>query len=95
MVTHLHVEFKVKNYEHWKAGYDANKEERKAAGELAFKVYRDTEDPNTVTVLSVQKNAEGIKAFIESPHLHELMEKAGITQMGQMYILEETDSGTF
>ncbi len=95
MVTHVHIGFRVKNYDYWKQGYDASIEQRKASGEISFKVYRDTENPDIVTVISVQKDAEHIKAFINSPGLHELMEEAGIVEMGKMYILEEIDSGTF
>jgi len=95
VVTHLHVDFKVKDYKQWKKGYDASKKMRRAAGEVAFTIYRDLDDPNTVTVLSVQKDAEGIKAFMESPDLKKLMEEAGIIQMGRMYIMEETDRGIF
>ena len=95
MVTHVHIGFKVKNYDHWKEGYDASIEQRKASGEISFKVYRDIDNPDIVTVISVQKDAEHIKAFINSPELHVRMEKAGITEMGKMYILEEMDSGTF
>ncbi len=50
MVTHLHVGFKVKNYDQWKEGYDASIEQRKAAGEISFKVFRNKE-PKPVTFL--------------------------------------------
>ena len=94
MVTHLHVGFKVKNHDQWKEGYDASIEQRKAAGEISFQVFRNVDDPNTVTVLSVQESAEQVQAFMDSPYLKERMEAAGITKMGQMLILEEMDSGT-
>ncbi len=94
MVTHLHVGFKVKNYERFKEGYDANIEQRKAAGEISFQVFRNVDDPNTVTVLSVQESAEQVQAFIDSPDLKARMKAAGITEMGQMLIMEEMDSGT-
>jgi len=94
MVTHLHVGFKVKNYERFKEGYDANIEQRKAAGEISFQVFRNVDDPNTVTVLSVQESAEQVQAFIDSPDLKASMKAAGITEMGQMLIMEEMDSGT-
>jgi quinol monooxygenase YgiN len=93
MVTHLHVGFKVEDYEHWKEGYDASLEQRVAAGEISFQVFRNVDDPNTVTVLSVQKSAERIQAFIDSPDLHARMKAAGITEMGQMLIVEEMDRG--
>ena len=94
MITHLHVGFKVKNYEQWKEGYDASIEQRKAAGETSFQVFRNVDDPNTVTVLSVQKSAEQVQAFMDSPDLKARMEAAGITTLGQMLIMEEMDSGT-
>jgi len=94
MVTHLHVGFKVENYEEWKEGYDASIEQRKAAGEVSFQVFRNVDDPNTVTVLSVQESAEQVQAFMDSPDLKARMEAAGITEMGQMLIVEEMDSGT-
>ena len=94
MVTHVHVGFKVENYEQWKEGYDASIEQRKAAGEVSFQVFRNVDDPNTVTVLSVQESAEQVQAFMDSPDLKARMEAAGITEMGQMLIVEEMDSGT-
>jgi len=94
MVTHLHVGFKVENYEEWKEGYDASIEQRKATGEVSFQVFRNVDDPNTVTVLSVQESAEQVQAFMDSSDLKARMEAAGITEMGQMLIVEEMDSGT-
>lgn len=94
MVTHLHVGFKVEDYNRWKEGYDASQEQRKASGEVSFQIFRNVDDPNTVTVLSVQESAERVQAFIDSPDLQARMKAAGITQMGQMLIIEEVDSGT-
>ena len=94
MVTHVHVGFKVEDYERWKEGYDASIELRKAAGEVSFKVFRNVDDPNTVTVLSVQQSAEQVQAFLDSPDLKARMKEAGITEMGRMLIMEEMDSGT-
>ena len=94
MITQLHVGFKVENYEQWKEEYDASIEQRKAAGEISFQVFRNVDDPNTVTVLSVQESAEQVQAFMDSPDLKARMEAAGITEMGQMLIMEEMDSGT-
>jgi quinol monooxygenase YgiN len=94
MVTHVHVGFKVEDYERWKEGYDASTDQRKASGEISFQVFRSVDDPNTMAVISVQKSAEGIRAFMDSPDLKARMEASGITEMGLMLILEEMDSGT-
>jgi len=94
MVTHLHVGFKVEDYNKWKEGYDASIEQRKASGETSFQIFRNIDDPNTVTVLSVQESAEKVQSFLDSPELQARMKAAGISQMGQMLIMEEMDSGT-
>ncbi|OHB79077.1 MAG: hypothetical protein A2Z25_22740 [Planctomycetes bacterium RBG_16_55_9] len=94
MVTHLHVGFKIKNYEQWKQGYDASAKLRKASGEISFQVFRNVDDPNTVTVLSAQKSAEKVQAFLDSPDLKARMKAAGIIEMGRMLIMEQMDSGT-
>lgn len=94
MVTHVHVGFKVGNYKQWKKEYDASIEQRKASGEISFQVFRNADDPNTVTVLSKQKSAKQIQAFMDSPDLKARMKAAGITRMGKMFIMEEMDSGT-
>jgi quinol monooxygenase YgiN len=94
MVTHLHAGFKVNNFDQWKKEYDASIEQRKASGEIAYQVFRSVDDPNTITVLSVQTSAEQIQAFIDSPDLKARMEAAGIVEMGKMLILEEMDQGS-
>ena len=94
MVTHVHVGFKVNDYDRWKEGYDASIEQRKAAGEISFQVFRNADDPNTVTVLSVQESAEQVRTFLDSPDIKARMKAAGITEIGRMLIMDEMDSGT-
>ncbi len=93
MVTHMHVAFRVQDYEQWKAGYDESVELRKASGEVSYKILRSVEDPNVVTVMSEQRSAEQVQAFLDSPDLKERMTAAGVVEMGKMLILEETASG--
>ena len=94
MVTHLHVGFKVKNYERWKEEYDANIEQRKAAGETSFQVFRNVDDPIPLRCSLCRRAQRRWQAFLESPDLKARMEAAGITKMGQMLIMEEMDRGT-
>lgn len=93
MVTHMHVGFRVEDNERWKKGYDESVEQRKAAGEISYRIFRDVDDPNIITVMSVQQSAERVQAFLDSPDLKERMKAAGIIEMGQMLILEEMASG--
>ena len=91
----MHIGFKVKDYDSWKKGYDASIEQRKATGEKSFQVLRSIDDPNTVTVISVQESALQVQAFMDSPDLKERMKAAGIIEMGQMLIVEELDNGVY
>ena len=93
MITHMHVGFRVKDYDQWKTGYDASIDRRRAAGETSYQVFRDTKDPNRITVVSMQEDAERVQAFLDSPGLKEAMEQAGVIEMGQMLLLEEVDRG--
>ena len=94
MVTHLHVAFEVEDYDAWKKGYDASRDVRKASGEVSYRIYHNVDDPGTVTVLSVQKSAENVQNLMDSPDMKQRMQAAGITKMGQMFLLEEVESGT-
>ena len=93
MVTHMHVAFRIEDYERWKAGYDESIEQRKASGEISYRISRDVDNPNIVTMMSVQQSAEPVQAFLGSPDRKGRMRAAGITEMGEMLVLEETDSG--
>ena len=93
MVTHMHVGFRVEDYERWKAGYDESVELRKASGEISYRIFRSVGNPNVITVTSVQQSAERVHAFLDSPDLKERMKAAGIVEMGTMLVLEEMDSG--
>jgi len=93
MVTHMHIAFRVEDYDTWKAGYDASADHRRAAGETSYQVFRDTKDPNRITVVSMQEDAERVQAFLDSPELKEGMKRAGVIEMGRMMLLEEVDRG--
>lgn len=94
MVTGLHAGFIVEDYADWKRGFDAHVEQRKAGGEVAYRVFRDADDPNTLTVLTEHGNLKQLQAFLGSAEIKLAMEQAGITKMGTMLFLEEVDSGT-
>ncbi|MFC2099650.1 antibiotic biosynthesis monooxygenase [Candidatus Bipolaricaulota bacterium] len=93
MVTHMHIAFRVEDYDQWKSGYDASSERRRAAGETSYQVFRDLADRNLVTVVSMQESAEGVQAFLDSPGLAEAMKASGVVEMGRVLLLEEVDRG--
>jgi len=94
MVESLHAGFKVQDYTLWKKSYDEHVEARKASGEVSFRVFRDVDDPNTLTVLAVYESEEKARMFVESPKLKAAMDAAGVIEMGQLLFLQELDHGT-
>ena len=93
MVTFMHAGFRVEDYDAWKKGFDASAGQRQMAGEVSYQVLRDTEDPNRLTVVSVLRTPALVSAFMHSPTFESMMEASGVTEMGEVLLMEETDSG--
>jgi heme-degrading monooxygenase HmoA len=90
----LNTGLKVKDYEQWKKAFDAHIEQRKAAGEISFQVFRKMDDPNTLTVLTIQESEERVREFLGSSDLKQAMEESGVIEVGPFLFLEEVDSST-
>ena len=74
----LFVRHIVKEFGTWKAAYDAFDEERKTMGVTGQGVYQSEDNPNEVTLYHEFKNINSAKAFVDSPRLKEVMERAGV-----------------
>ncbi len=94
MVTFLHAGFRVDDDEVWKKGFDASAPQRKMAGEVSFQVLSHTPAPNRLTVVSVLDNSALVSAFMNAPTFEGAMKASGVTEMGEVSLMEETDSGT-
>ena len=67
------------DYDKWRAVFDETAPKRKefsATG--SFQIFRDTDDPNTVTVIIEWENGAKAKEFLNSPILREAMQNAGV-----------------
>jgi len=90
----MHAGFHVEDYETWKKGFDASAGQRRMAGAVSFQVLRDTENPRRLTVVSVLKTPALVSAFMHSPVFESMMKASGVARMGEVLLMEETDSGT-
>ncbi len=69
----------VADYEKWRSIFDGDETRRQAAGATGVnQVYRDLDDPNTITVIIEWDNAENARKFIEDGTLREVQQKAGV-----------------
>jgi quinol monooxygenase YgiN len=82
------VRHTVADYAKWREGFDANEPARRAAGATGVKqVYRDAENPNTITVLIEWDSAENALRFFQDPGLKEAMAAAGVISVPETRLL--------
>jgi hypothetical protein len=73
MVVHECTEFS-----HWKANYDADSDNRKAAGLTDLLLLRLSTNPNVIALVFGVGDHAKAKALVTSPQLHDTMQRAGI-----------------
>jgi hypothetical protein len=74
----MFVKHTVTDYATWRRGYDAFDPSRSKLGARGHEVYRDVEDPNTVTVWQDFDDVEAAKRFAGSTELKTAMKGAGV-----------------
>jgi len=85
------VRHTVADYVQWREGFDANEPARRAAGATGVKqVYRDAENPNSITVLIEWDSADNAQRFFQDPKVAELMAAAGVTSAPEAHLLNRT-----
>jgi hypothetical protein len=81
-MVYINVQHTVVDYEKWRPFFDADETRRRAAGATgANQVYRDTDNPNVVTVVLEWDNLTNAQKFISDPALGEALQKAGVVGM--------------
>lgn len=78
----------VKDFENWKAGYDAHKHARDAAGLTERYLLQDVDDPNEVTILFEAEDQKRAEEFSNSDDLIAEMQKSGVVGEPEMYFLK-------
>ncbi|MBI3790765.1 MAG: antibiotic biosynthesis monooxygenase [Gemmatimonadetes bacterium] len=66
------------DFDRWKAAFDADEPNRKAAGMLGHHINRGADNPNDLSVYIAASDLAKAQAFANSPQLKETMQKAGI-----------------
>ena len=88
-MTYTHVRLEVKDYAKWRAGFDATAAPRRALGATGNnQVYRDRENPNTVTAIVEWEDEKRASEWFQSPALKEAQQNAGVTKVLETRILE-------
>jgi quinol monooxygenase YgiN len=83
------IQHKVKNFAEWKKVFDSSSGLRASSGELSTQIFRDSSDPNSLTVINKWNSMENAQKFAHSPELKAAMEKAGVVGAPSIHFLNE------
>ncbi len=81
------VQHKVQDYDKWKILFDVSLPVRKMAGEKSCRIFRNTEDPNDLTILFDWKDAKLAIQYSESEELKTAMKASGVLDTPKVYLL--------
>ena len=81
------ISHEVNNFSDWKTGFDVHEKVRASFGIKVESVNQSDANPNHVTVICNFPNMEAVNGFINSPDLHEAMEKGGVIGKPDVKIL--------
>jgi quinol monooxygenase YgiN len=88
MATML-IQHKIKDYAEWKKVFDSFAGLRTSSGELSSQIYRDSSDPNSLTILNKWNSTENAKKYAHSPGVKTAMEKAGVVGQPNVSFLND------
>ncbi len=78
MADFLTILHECKDFKTWKAGYDADASNRKAAGLTDLMLWQNADDPNRVALLFGVGDPAKARAMVASDALRETMQRAGV-----------------
>ncbi|HTX61031.1 MAG TPA: cyclase [Methanobacterium sp.] len=79
---------KVKDYNKWKSEYDEQGTLKTSNGSKEEFVFRNTNNPNEMVVLTPCKNLQSAKTYAEAENLNFTSQKDGVTDQPKVYYLE-------
>jgi uncharacterized protein (DUF1330 family) len=85
------VRHKVEEYAKWKPEFDEHGATRKAIGSKGGYLFRNIDDPNEVVVLIDMVDLQKAREFVQSEDLREAMQKSGVADQPDVYLLDEVD----
>ena len=90
-MTYYLVRHKVEDYDKWREVYDGAQDMKASFGQKneSSRVFRDSDDPNMVTVLGEFDTKENAEKFFGSDELKAAMQKAGVQGQPEIHLIDE------
>jgi heme-degrading monooxygenase HmoA len=83
------VRHQVEDYAKWKEVFEGASEFRRSYGEQSTQVFRDSDDPNTVTILNKWNDLNKAKEFFTLDEIKQKMKEGGMTSEPTIHFLDE------
>ncbi len=90
-MVYVLVRHKVEDYAKWKPAFDEDADARKAAGSKGGYVFRNIDDPTENVILIEMEDLEKLRPYMQSDELREAMQKSGVIDKPDVYILDLVD----
>ena len=88
-MSNILVHHQVEDYNKWKPFFDEHSSFRAGMGSRGGKIFRNANESNDLFILFEWDNLENAKKFSQSDNLKEIMQKAGVKGMPDIYFVEE------
>jgi hypothetical protein len=88
MVTFI-VTHEVKDFGHWKEGFEADEPNRVKQEIKSLGLYTSTDNSNLVTIIFEAPNEEAVNGMMNSPELKVAMQNAGVISVPEVKILNK------
>jgi len=83
------IRHKVANYRKWKEAFDEHGSTRKAHGSKGGRLYKNADNPKEIVIVLRWNDLEKARQFLASDDLRWAMARAGVSDMPDVYLLEE------
>jgi len=83
------IRHRIRDYQAWKAGYDAHESQRLAAGLTEKYLLRGSDNPSEIVALFEAKDLAAAKQFAASAEVRQKMQEAGVVDKPDIYFLTE------
>lgn len=88
------VRHKVSDYAKWKAVYDEGKSMIKSGGGKSQRLFRNSDNPNELIILTEFDDMSKAKQLVESDKLKQAMQRGGVVEVPTIFFLEEIENVT-
>lgn len=88
-MSYMLMQHTVKDFAEWKKVFNSKSDLRTSSGELSHQIFRDTNNPNSITVIQKWDSLENAQHFSHSPELRAAMADAGVEGIPNVSFLNE------